>query len=278
MTEADLLILTRRLRRRLPDEYSRRMFDGSWRAFNDDANPLRLTFFSLGMREMVGHIFHLLAPDDNVSACSWFFKEHDTITRQQRAKYIVQGGLSDSFLQSIHVDMATLYASVSPMIKTLSKHVHVREATSEPDQPTIMAVVSDTLTFLGELFQAIRSCRKKVTDALEETIHEETIMALISENLDYIDVLSSTHSVETVDVSSVVIISIDEEIVRFRVRGEIGVDFHWGSSHDGIDGDETFPFEATMWSSVDDLQSFQDIEVTVDDSSWQKTFEPDIEC
>jgi hypothetical protein len=278
MVEAHISQLAGRLRRRLPDDFSSRMFDASWQAFNDPTNPLRLTFFSTGIREMVGHMLHTLAPDESVMACSWFTTEDKTVTRRQRAKYMVQGGLSDDLLMSMNVNMATLYASVRPKIDNLSKHVHVREATAETDPAKIEEIATDTLVFLIELLEAICICRTTVTDALEGAIHEETVMALVTENLDYIDVLSSSHSVETVDVLSKTILSIDNEIVRFKITGEVEADFHWGSSSDGIDGSEAFPFEMTMWSFVEDIGRFEDIEVMVDDTHWQEQFGPDVDC
>lgn len=270
MTEGDLTPFVDRLRSHLPDDHSCRVLDGSWRAFSDVDNPLRLTFFSVGVRELIGHLFHLLAPDDEVRACDWFVEEHTTVTRQQRAKYMIQGGLPDAFLHSI--DMAALYASVRPRIDELSKYVHIREDTAAVDKAVIQSVAMDTLAFLISLFDAIGECRKKVTDALEGIIQEETVMAMVTENLDHIDALSSTHSVDTVDVLSIEITGMDHEVVRFRIRGEIGVDFHWGPSDDGVDGDEAFSFEMTMWSFVGDLLRFEDIEITVDDSEWQEGF------
>jgi len=165
------------------------------------------------------------------------------------------------------------------MIKTLSKHVHVREATAITDIEIMTTVVSDTMTFLVEFFQGVRSCHKTVTAALEELIHEETIMALVTEDLDYIDVLSSSHSVESIDDFAVSIVSIDHELVQFRVKGDVGIEFYWGGSgDDGLAGDESLPFTATMSSSIDDMESFQDVEVTVDASKLHAQFEPDIEC
>jgi hypothetical protein len=277
MTEIDSLSLASRLRDLLPDDFSRSLLDASLRAFADPISPLRLTFFSLGMREMVGHMLHRMAPDKSVEACSWFTKEHETITRRQRAKYMVQGGLADDFLQSINVDMATLYASVRPKLDELSKHVHVREATTTADYE-MDSVVVDTLSFLTELLEAIRTCRTQVNGALENEIQEETVMTLVTESLDEVDVASSSHSVDTVDVLSTTIVSIDEETLQFHIKGEVGIDFHWGSSDDGIDGNETFPFELKMWSFVDDMQKFNDIELMVDADFWHEQFGPDIDC
>jgi hypothetical protein len=160
--------IANRLRLRLPDDFSRRMLDATMAAFVQPENPLRLTFFSVGMREMVGHIFHLLAPDPLVEGCSWFAKGHDTVTRRQRAKYIIQGGLSDEFLQSISVDMANLYNAVRPMIDGLNKYVHVREATLVTDPTSIENVAVEVLTFFADLLEAIQSCRDQITDALED--------------------------------------------------------------------------------------------------------------
>lgn len=277
MTEVDPSSLASRLRDLLPDDFSRSLLDASLRAFADGASPLRLTFFSLGVREIVGHMLHQMAPDKRVEACSWFTREHETITRRQRAKYMVQRGLGDDFLQSINVDMATLYASVRPKIDELSKHGHVREATIAAGRE-MDAVVVDTLSFLIELLEAIQACRNRVTDALENEIREETVMTLVTESLDEVDVASSSHSVDTVDVLSTTIVSIDEAVVQFYVKGEVGIDFHWGSSDDGVDGSETFPFELKMWSSVDDMQRFNDVELMVDAEFWRGQFRPDIDC
>ena len=174
---------------------------------------------------------------------------------------MVQGGLADDFLQSINAERATLYDSIGPKIDQL-----------------MGAVVVETLGFLIDLLQAIQFCRRQVTDALENEIHDETVMTLVTESLDDLDVVSSTHSVDTVDVLSTKIVSLDEDTVQFHIEGKVGIDFHWGSSSDGIDGSETFPFQLTMWSFVDDLQQIHDPQLMVDADFWHAQFGPDTDC
>lgn len=84
------------LRDLLPDDFSKDLLRASLRAADDHLSPLRRTFFSLGMREMVGHVLRSLAPDDEVKGCCWYRPEADAPTRQQRAKYIVQGAWQTS--------------------------------------------------------------------------------------------------------------------------------------------------------------------------------------
>jgi Predicted pPIWI-associating nuclease len=259
----------------LPDDFSRRLLAGSCKALVDADNPLRLTFFSIGLREMIGHILHSLAPDGNVEQCTWFESEEKTITRRQRAKYMVQGGLLDTFLQSVAIDMSALYANVRPKVDSLSKYVHVREATADLDAHEVDAFVVESLAFLVELLRAIASCRKQVTDALEQQIQDETVMALITEDLDHVDVLSSSHSVEQVDVLTTHIDAIDHEVVRYTITGEVGIDFHWGPSNDGIDGTETFPFILKTSCSVHEMGKFEDSELELDTGNWHQAFEPD---
>lgn len=262
---------------RLPDEFSRRIFAATWKASQDEESPLRLTFFSVGIREMVGHLLHLWAPDKGVEACSWFKREHDTITRRQRAKYAVQGGLSDEFLAAAGLDLGALYGSLSRQMDALSKYVHVREATVPKDRDEAERHIDETLAFLVQLFEAVDECKGKVVTAVEAAIHEETVMAVITESFDDLDVLSSSHSVETVYVDEIKVTGIDHQAVQFHIAGSIGVEFYWGRGEDAAQVDKGFPMTATMWSWVDDLERFEDVEVLVDGSEWLASFGPDDE-
>lgn len=67
----------------------------------DAPGPLCFNNFSYALRELLRHVLHRLAPDEQVRACSWFKADESAksgITRAQRATYAIQGGLSDTFV------------------------------------------------------------------------------------------------------------------------------------------------------------------------------------
>lgn len=128
-----------------------------------------------------------------------------------------------------------------------------------------------------ELFEAIEGCRKRVAAAVEEAIHNDTVMELVTSDTDYLNVLSSSHSLESVDIERIRAIRIDAEFVYFHVSGTVDIEFYWGRGDDGAASDENFPFQATMQASVEDLEDFSDIEVGINASDWQARFGPDEE-
>jgi hypothetical protein len=268
--------LAEKLAAHLPDEFSRKMFAATMAAARDPVSPLRLSFFSLGIREMMGHLLHSLAPDGEIQSCSWFVKEYDRPTRRQRAKYAVQGGFSDASLKVLGLDPSSLYRQLAPMIEGLNKHVHVREDTLV-DPSEAAPQIEATLRYLSELFEAIEGCRQRVASAVEEAIHNDTVMELVTTDTDYLNVLSSSHSVESVSIERIKAIRIDAEFVYFNVTGTVDVEFYWGRGEDGAASDENFPFGATMQASVDDLEDFSEVEVGIDASEWHARFECDEE-
>ena len=73
-------------------------------------------------------------------------------------------------------------------------------------------------------------------------------------------------------MDNIEVTSITHEAVNFVVSGTIEVGLHWRSTSDvrrgnGVLVDQSFPFRATLWSPVDDITSFEDVDYAVDTSS-----------
>ncbi|WP_172628009.1 hypothetical protein [Bradyrhizobium ivorense] len=66
----------------------------------ESRNPIRGNLGAAVIREVAGHVLHALSPDSRVSKCCWYKQEPKANgpTRQQRAIYIVQGGLPIDFV------------------------------------------------------------------------------------------------------------------------------------------------------------------------------------
>ncbi|MCG8411309.1 MAG: hypothetical protein MI739_08495 [Bacteroidales bacterium] len=69
---------------------------------NQLSNDLRFNNYAYSLRELSRHLLKRLAPDKNLLLCSWYKNEiegkENGITRNQRVKYAIQGGLSDTFI------------------------------------------------------------------------------------------------------------------------------------------------------------------------------------
>ncbi|GAA0574698.1 hypothetical protein GCM10009416_11750 [Craurococcus roseus] len=256
-------------------DFEKTVLSGCLRVVEDEDNPVRLNFFAAGVREIFGHVLHRLAPDREVSACSWFKQEPTTKgpTRKQRAKYATQGGLSDGFIEEAGIDVSHLHDEAIHAVDRLSKFTHIRPGVVVTDQAQIEAFVGDALAALEGLFASFEQCRKQVVEAVFDHIDEEVVSALISDTILSLDELASHHSVEEVCAEEMRVTGITHEAVTFAIAGTVGVELQWGSNSDVRRGDGAvmergFPFSVTMLSPVDDITRFQDVDCSVDTSGW----------
>src|SRR6266403_3352197 len=93
------------------DRFSSWVIDGAERALADEANPLRLNFFSAAMRILFEHMMDTLAPGDQVIQCQWFKREGESRKpkRTERIMFAIQGGLSEEFVrQELRLDTLPL--------------------------------------------------------------------------------------------------------------------------------------------------------------------------
>ena len=66
------------VKRLLSDAFSHLVVDAAMRVLRDVDNPIRLNLFAAAVRELVTHVFHDLAPDAEVKACSWYVQDKNT--------------------------------------------------------------------------------------------------------------------------------------------------------------------------------------------------------
>ncbi|PWC92921.1 hypothetical protein TSO5_15955 [Azospirillum sp. TSO5] len=123
------------------------------------------------------------------------------------------------------------------------------------------------------LFASFDECRSKVLDAVYDQIDEEVVSTFISETIESIDEIATHHCIDEVCIEDLAVVAITHDVIKFMVSGSIGVELQWGSSSDfrrgdGAAIDKSFPFRVTMWSSVDDITSFEGVDYSIDTDSW----------
>ena len=267
------------LRPHLLDNFQRQLLDASARGLLDEDNPLRLNHFSASFRELVRHVFDKLAPDVDVKLCSWFVPDPTSqtgVTRGHRASYVLHGGLSlDYATHTLGVDVEGERKALVKAVDKLSKFTHVNPSTFGLPSDEVTRYVDSACEALRDLLVSAQMARETLGSSLEAQIHNQVVMAAISETILSVDEIATHHSVDEVYVDQVKVIRVGSAFVEFMAVGSVGVELQWGSNSDvgrgdGAVGSESFPMTCQLESSVDDPENVSAVEDTlcVDTSSW----------
>ena len=95
----------------LNSDFQIELFKATIQNLNDKTNKLQLNNYAYSMRELSRHFLKSLAPDIDVIACSWYRNEtekKDEISRGERIKYAIQGGLDNNFVNNEIIEIEYL--------------------------------------------------------------------------------------------------------------------------------------------------------------------------
>lgn len=260
------------------EPFERLVLVGCHRVLLDTENPIRLNLFASGIREIFTHLLHRQAPDADVARCVWYVPPPDNKppTRRQRARYAMQGGLTDAFVGRAGVEVDTLLQELLAAVDGLSKYTHVRPGSIVSDQAEIDTFVAEATAALRNLFSWIAECRAIVADAVVGTVNQAALHALVQQTVQELDELSSATAVEDVQVEDLTVVSLTHDAIVFDAVGEVSVELRWGSPSDfrrgdGASMDASFPFRMRLTArpaDVEELDSFTVADVNVENNSW----------
>ncbi|WP_137392504.1 hypothetical protein [Rhodoligotrophos defluvii] len=264
---------------RMVDDFSRTVLQGALRVADDDKNPIRGNLFASAIRELLTHMLHELAPENEVKQCSWFNVETDDgrPTRAQRQRYVIQGGLSDRYVKdALQLDADDLRRQLGDSVKALHKATHLRPGSVVGDDRTVDALAQDALGSLVALLDAIDHCRLEMMMAVTEAVVDEATDEVLRETIQTIDELATHHSIEEIYVDDVKTVRIDAHFVWYRATGTIGAELQWGSNSDLRRGDgatlnHSFPFICDIPAPVNDPGHFETsmVDLRVSDGGWR---------
>ncbi|MGZ2461768.1 pPIWI-associating nuclease domain-containing protein [Rhizobium anhuiense] len=259
----------------LLDEFSREVLKGSLMAFKAVDNPLRLSQFSTGIRELIGHTLATLATDNEVKAASWFQVETQDgrPTRRQRVKFAIQGGMSDLTITDLQVDTAEIDLEVRKVVDELSKYTHVRPDTLRVDPEEAEVFCCDALATFLEFFEILDDCRKSIRRAVENGVDEHALEVFTQDVYNEIDILSTRSSVDAVQIDKIEVVAIGSAFITYGVSGQVYVDLSYGSKSDfrndmGAEISTDFPFSMTTMAPVGNIGRFENPTAQIDTSSW----------
>ncbi|MQX40360.1 hypothetical protein GHK58_34000 [Sinorhizobium meliloti] len=239
------------------DQFMKTVLDGAF-LVGESENPIRGNLCAAALRELTGHVLHVMAPDQLVTACSWFVLVPDTKgpTRKQRVTYIVQGALPADFVEKVlKLDLGKVARPLLRTIESLNRSTHVREETILDDDEDIRVLVDDTLDGLLNIYDAARICREEVHNALRMEVFDAVLDTLLSETLQELDELSTHTTVDGHEIGDYTINFADNEFIELAVDGTVYVELQYGSNSDvrkdmGAVLPDSYPYRATMKSRM----------------------------
>ncbi|MCF2524932.1 hypothetical protein [Bradyrhizobium sp. G127] len=273
--------LVKRLEGRLQDDFSRDLLRGAIAALDQENVATRAQHFSVSMRDLSDHMLKQLAPDDDaIESCAWY-EQHPQLegpTRRQRACFASRGGLTDQFLKGgLKLDPKEFHAEIGPAFNELNKRTHLKPDTVISDPAELENLANETISALLEIFEVTEDVHREVISRIEGHLYDEAVKAFIDETIDSLDLVAGHYETGGVLYDEMRVLSIDGDIIRYEITGNVDVTLHYGSGSDAAMIEENFPFVCTTAATIAEpiqLLSNQ-TEAKVDTSSWRGEPEED---
>lgn len=270
-----------KIKKLLTNTFELELFDASIASLNNKEDKLRYNNFAYSIRELSRHFLHNLSPDDQLKACKWFKPETEDgkPSRHQRIKYAIQGGIDDDILQKWGWDVKELHdviKDVKETIGTLSKYTHINPEVFNIENTTVERNSEVVLESFASLVETIENHRHDLKQFLDINIQDHMISSIVWNFFANLDELAPNYSIEYSEISDYYITEINANEIIVNVSGDLHVVLEYGSRKerrdgDGLDLNETFPYEATIRYEIseDFPQGKYEIEdYDVDTSSW----------
>ena len=217
--------------------------------------PLRFNNFSYALREFVRNILKEAAPSDGVKACTWFKPNKDSktgITRLHRAKYAIQGGLSDKFVEKkLGIDSGDALKDLVTAQNTLCKYTHIEPGTFDVSVEDAEKLAKECLEAAAAYIELILDCRKSVRGAVADHVDQHLIDEIVANGIDELYEIATHGWVDGHWIDDVSVEDISSDSVSLAVEGSIDFGLQYGSDGDvkrdmGIVTSDSFPFTATI--------------------------------
>lgn len=221
----------------------------------ESAGPLTFNNFSYALREFLRHILHSRSPDDEVKSCGWFKPDETSangITRLHRAKFAIQGGLSDTFVEKkLQIDTSDTLKGLVSAQNTLSKYTHIGPETFALSRQDTYDLAEECLDALVLAVDQIGECRSEVLRALRNAIDQHLIDKIVSDGIYELEEIATHGWTDGFSIDDVCVEQITAKKVLLSVYGEVEVGLQYGSNSDvendiGYITSDSYPFKASI--------------------------------
>lgn len=200
---------------------------------------------------------HDLALDAEVRKCVWFVQATDTntVTRRQRAAYIVHAGLPSDFIEEkLGIDVRVESQPLIDAMEALNKATHVRAETVVHDVRDVRAMLHDVFHGLLTLLDAAEESRAGLKHAIADVMHHAVFDNLISETIQELDEISTHTTVDGHHIDTVEVRSLTATGIEYAITGQVEVELQYGSNSDvrndiGFRQDDSYPYSAVITSN-----------------------------
>jgi len=208
----------------LINDFERELREASFTNLSDKSNKLRFNNFAYSLRELSRHILKRLSPDDEVLKCQWYKNlienRENGITRSQRVKYAVQGGISDQYItNTLGIDVAKLNKEWKKTIDRLSKYTHVNPDSFNLPDEKVNEYSQSACDCFESLFLQINDSRKLILEKLREHLMPRVYKEFL---IEYNKKVKKPYSVWvplTFEAKDIAIQSIDSNKIQFKSFG-----------------------------------------------------------
>jgi hypothetical protein len=236
------------------DKFLIKILKGVVRTGKDKGNPIRGNLVASGLRELVTYMLHKLAPDDDVRLCVWFVQAKDTktVTRAQRARFIIHAGLPNDFVeQELKVDHKAVSGPLLEAMNALQKFTHVRAESVIYQSTAVREMLYEAINEIHALLVYAKECREMINEAVANALHRAVLESLILETIQELDELSTHTRVDHHWINTIKVKRLDATEIHYRITGEVEVELQYGSNSDvandiGMHSGDSYPYRAKV--------------------------------
>ncbi|WP_369764945.1 hypothetical protein [Flavobacterium sp. WC2429] len=258
----------------LKSQFEKDLFDASLENLKEKNNKIRFNNFAYSIRELSRHFLHNLSPDEEVQKCVWYKNETEIagqISRGERIKYAIQGGLTDKFVDEEIIEIETIIQrkkEIKDCVEILNKYTHINLKTFDVSQVNIDRYTEQILSAFKNFAETIENTHNIIIDELYEKIQDEFIQHSLYEIADSVDILATHHNLEEISPTKYHISKIESKTMKIETDGVVYVRLQWGSNSDlrkdiGAEMHTSFPFNCNI--NVEINKTLEDATVEIED-------------
>lgn len=270
MNESTLLEYFEKLEPLVSGDFQKELLKACLKNLGDESNKLRFNNFAYSIRELSRHFLTTLAPDDEITRCDWYkntTNEVGKMSRRERIKYSIQGGLSDDYLENEFFNIDNFTKPVLNSIDMLNKYTHVSEETFGLANNEVVQLSKQIVNTFDQLVVGIKSCKEQIVRQLDANVDETIVEHTLFESIDEIDIISTHYNVEEMEYSMIKVEDIKSRFIIIGVSGMLKVRQQFGSNGDLDKGDglelyNSYPFESKLSQEL--LEDFPKTDMNVE--------------
>lgn len=161
-----------RILKYLSTDFEKELCRASFENLNS-TSKLRFNNFAYSLRELIRNVLDRLSPNEEVLNCRWYTNQipekEKGITRGQRIKYAIQGGIEDQYVEmELKIDINRLNKIWKDSINILNKYTHVNEESFDIPEENADIYVKKTVEALVNFFESIEKSKSTISDKVLE--------------------------------------------------------------------------------------------------------------